>query len=241
MTGFSDMLRQEVPVSETTRPGPGGDQEVVRSHPAFGVIRASRFQGGHFQLFGSPIKHNGGVTIQLSKAVEYYSLHRSWMHGTETIAEITLSEAQWATFVSTLNVGSGVPCTVRMAAEGPLDPKPLIQEDSWAEKRSADLRDKVAEDLGRLREAVRELDEVLKRPTIRKSDLQTVRHLLLKAVDQAPGSYQFAADSVTEHTEELVQAAKAEVSAFVTRMAVQFPQLAETAPELPQLPHRAVD
>lgn len=40
------------------------------------------------------------------------NLGRDWHHEAAQIVEVWLSEAQWATFVSSLNVGSGVTCTI---------------------------------------------------------------------------------------------------------------------------------
>lgn len=227
--------RKKVPVAETKRENNGG-VETVREHPAFGTIGAYRFtSGGGIQLFGSPIKHHGGVTIRICQAKEYYSLHRSWVHAGSEIVDVTLSESQWATFVSTMNVGSGVPCTVNHHQSGPLIPCPAIAEQSWAQKRSSDIKATAEQHLAQLQEIARQFDELMKKPTIRKGDLAEVQYLFLKAIHQAPGAYKFLADSVTEHTESLIESAKGEVTAFVTRMALQFPALTNVAPEMPQL------
>jgi len=84
-------------------------------HPAFGQIRASRVSG-HAVLYGSDFVHQGFVTITISTSQLQRTLAREWYFGKSEVIEVALSEAQWATFVSSMNMGSGVPCTIERQA-----------------------------------------------------------------------------------------------------------------------------
>lgn len=89
-----------------------GDEEII-THPAFAQISASRVSGGTY-LYGSDFQHHNYVTIsiKLSESHQRKGSGRDWAFGREEILEVALSEAQWATFVSTMNVGDGVQCTL---------------------------------------------------------------------------------------------------------------------------------
>jgi hypothetical protein len=95
----------EDPVSAPTR-GPGGMDEMTTTHPAFGQIGASRVSG-HIQLYDSDFHHNAYMTISIRRSELHRSLNRDWHYGRDELIEVALSEAQWATFVSAPNIGSG--------------------------------------------------------------------------------------------------------------------------------------
>lgn len=232
------MPRNSISPTETLTVDGHAAGEVVRTHPAFGLIGASRTQGTA-TLFGSPIKHHGFVSIKISMADEHIHLHRSWHFPKGEIVEVWLSESQWATFVSTMNVGSGVPCTISHAPDTRSLSRPGIEDDrSWQEHQTAYIQRKVREDLAKITESVRALERLADAPTIKKAEFRAALAGLAQVIGQAPTNWKFAADSVTEHTEHLIEAAKAEVTAYVTRMAMQFPALESVAPELPQIEQR---
>lgn len=225
--------------TEKVEEGPVGGTR--RSHPAFAVIGAHRYSGGSDTLYGSPLKHHGGITVTIQFSDEHVSIgnHNYWprhgVHGGATIAEVTLSEAQWATFVSTLNVGSGVPCTLRYAKTGPTEPLPGIVDKDHAQKRSEFIRDRTAELTKRVHDVVAEMDRLLAQPSFKRSELKELRSKMSTAINHMPSNMQFTADMLIEHNEKLIESAKAEVSAMVTRMAMQFPQLSSAGPEVGQI------
>lgn len=212
-----------------------------RSHPAFAVMKASRFNGGEGTMYGSPLRHSGGISVSVELSDEHISFSHSnyWpkhqVDGGPTIVEVRMSEAQWAAFISTLNVGSGVPVTLEYARTGPLERMPYIVETSFEQKRADDIRAKTEEQNAQMRAALARFDELLEGGTIKKSDLRELRQMLVQCGDHLASNTGFAARMLTEHQEKLVESAKAEVSAMVTRMAMQFPQLAGQGPQLLQI------
>lgn len=82
------------------------------SHPSYGKISASRFNGGNTSYFGSKILHNGGVSIKISTA--YLSRHDGYefFHDNSNIIEVNLTAQQWVDFISQMNT-TGVPCTLQ--------------------------------------------------------------------------------------------------------------------------------
>jgi hypothetical protein len=212
--------------------------EVKREHPAFGMIGATRFTGATGNLFASPIKHNAGVMIRLVEAYEQGNEYGRRQFGGKHIVEVTLSEAQWASFVTAMNVGSGVPCTISYRQTGEFVRVPGIDDDHPHVKRAADIKDKAKKDLALLTEFATKFRELLERgkaPT--KGELRALYDkYILHAVDHAPGNYEFLANIVTEHMEETLTAARAEIEGYVLHTALKFPGLADAAPEIPALP-----
>lgn len=87
------------------------DQSRSFAHPAFGQIGASRVQGDTV-LHGTDFIHHNFIKINITRSELNRDLSRDWHFPREELIEVWISEAQWATFVSTLNHGTGIPCTL---------------------------------------------------------------------------------------------------------------------------------
>lgn len=181
-------------------------------HPAWAMIGASRVQSGGAGavLFDSDIRHNHYVTVRLSKAQRKRDLNRDWLHGGKQIIEVAMSEAQWASFVSSMNVGSGVPCT--LLANGLEDVpgmpyEPRLQESMDEVRGAADAA---------LEEVKKAFEAVKAKPT--KANIRSMEIVLQNATPNV----EFVAKSLTEHAENVAQKMRADVEAFVVTKAQQL-------------------
>lgn len=182
-------------------------------HPAWAMIGASRVQNGPpgAVLFDSDIRHGHTIMVRISTASRRRDLNQDYLHSEKEFIEIEMSEAQWASFVSSMNVGNGVPCTVRRR-EGEwtvpgMPYEPRLQE-SMNETRQA--ADKVVEEI---REAFEAFEA--KRNA---ANLRTLKY----AIENATPNVLFAAKSLTKHAENVVQRARADIEAMVASKARQL-------------------
>mgnify|MGYP001199961301 CR=1 FL=1 len=193
---------------ETTVDEPG---ERISRHPAFGQIVAHRVSG-HRSLYGSDFTHNAFITISISRSEMRRSLSYDWHHATDEIIEVELSEAQWATFVSALNVGQGVPCTIRRV-EKQLMPE-LPPPPSRIDQFEQELKEKVQHSFDQLDIAIRELNEM----GLPKGKAGRIRHRLEHVRMQLRDNLPFIAKSFSEHMETTVEKAKAEVHGYMSQV-----------------------
>ena len=196
----------------------GKHWDETERHPAFGVIGASRVSSTGHNLFQSDFQHRGFVVIKVMGAELHRGLSRDWVFARDTIVEVAVSEAQWATFVSTLNVGDGVPCTITARQGVGLVPG-LPHRDE---------KDKFAPELQKtLEEAASHLKELEKLPMSAKAHAQVEK--AIKAItDSAP----WVAKVFGEHVEEKLEKAKSEIGAWVTST-IQRAGLAALGSEAP--------
>lgn len=206
----------------------------VRRHPAFGMISVDRMTGGMVRLFGSSVAHQNMIMIRLHEAEEMSSPHHSWFSARKLIAEVMLSESQWAKFVSSPNVGDGVPCTIRQVIEGDtLASPPEIDDESPHEKRKSDIEASVKKMTEQFAAAVAQIDTMLAAAgAVSKTELRKIRNTLLHPVDYAAGTAAFIAEQLTDHGERVVADIKQEVDAYVTTMAMRFPGVADASPKM---------
>ena len=95
----------------TPDPANGSPNRVRVEHPAFGAVILNRTSGQKF-LFGSNFDHQHYITLRIRKNVLHRDLHTDWYHPTTDLIEINMSADQWATLLTSMNMGEGVPCTL---------------------------------------------------------------------------------------------------------------------------------
>lgn len=179
-------------------------------HPAFGMIGAHRVTGGT-TLFGSDFIHHNFITISVKKAQLNRDLSRDWYFARDEIVEVWLSEAQWASFVSSLNHGDGVPCTLsHVRGEGQLPSIPVRRtKDVFTEE----LRGTTKEISDELSSALAEIEAELGTSISQKKKDKILARL--KRADRLINDHlPFAAKSFEKQMENTVEKAKIEVNAY---------------------------
>jgi hypothetical protein len=183
----------------------------VYKHPAFGLIHAGRTTGGASVLFGSDFEHHNSVRITISGAELHRSLSNDWHHGRNELIEVELSEAQWATFVSSLNMGGGTPCTVRHIGGKRTPEIPLRRVEDVAKAEAAAKFQQVS---SRVKATIAAMEG-----EIGKSLSKVKRDKLLEELHSLDmdlrSSLPFMQREFGEHMEGVVEKAKIEVNAYM--------------------------
>lgn len=207
---------------------PGAD--TVETHPAYGTIGASRVSSTPGAvLFGSDFRHQHYMVISIRKASLNRSLSNDYVSGGEELIEVALSEAQWATFVSTPNVGWGTACTLKHIDRRPV---PGIIPNQNRIDQSRGERDE------RVKEGYKALDDLL--ATVEASNLsgkakQDLRHRVEVAKGAMGPGVEWVAQQFDEHMEKTVERAKTEVNAYATAAIMRAGLQALGAPSEPLL------
>jgi hypothetical protein len=175
-----------------TEPDPNG-RGTITTHPAYAQIQAARVTGGMY-LYGSDFQHNQHIRIHISKSQVIRDLSNDWYHDGRELIEVCLSEAQWATFVSILNVGGGVPCTINhlMGEHMPDLPAPPKVDQKFRQE----LLERQESAIKALSEAVEMLGSALN-----KGQALAVKNLVEKAKTQISGNTKFVVTQFDEHVE----------------------------------------
>lgn len=195
--------------------GPMGG--TIEHHPAYAVIGASRVSSSHGEyLFGSDFRHHHYVLIRIGRSSLRRDLSHDWIHGdSHEYIEVALSEAQWATFVSSMNVGGGVPCTLSHL-DGTL--MPGIAE---VANRSEQFKDELADTLGRARPALDKLEERLASAKMTPTARDDLKKLIDIVRQNIGGNVGYVAKQFGKHMERTVERAKIEVNAYVQQIIIR--------------------
>lgn len=188
-------------------PGPGGSDRTITTHPAFGQIRAARVSGNTF-LYGSDFRHHNHVVVTISKSEEQRDLSKDWRHERAEVVEVAMSEAQWATFISTLNVGWGTPCTLtRIGGEH-------VPQIAQARNAHDEFNKELVATLAEAEQHLSALERQINDSPLSGSKKKELLNTLTLARNDLSKNTGFVATQFGHHMEKTKSAAKSELEAF---------------------------
>lgn len=234
------MRRIETPKT-VNEPRYAGDYGTSTTHPSFAQIGASRVSG-RAVLYGSDFTHQHSVRIRIAASKLHRNLANDWHFAGEPYIEVELSEAQWATFVSSMNVGGGVPCTLR-SKDGEMIPE-LPDPSSRTEQFAAEMQTRVE----RAIDSVAALAEEVETLKISDKAKKALLGRIGSARTQLVNNTKFIAEQFDEHMEGTIEKAKVEVNAYAVKTlmragldAVQAQALGYAPTDAKQIEHAPED
>lgn len=187
---------------------------VRTTHPSYGTLLFSRkSSGGKTPLFGSSIQHRDTICMTLHHASIERGLNRDWIHGDKVIAEVEMSYSQFAEAITSMNIGTGVPVTVRWTEkDGKIPPCDFVSkreqfEDEFKTQRKNATR--VSEEL------IQEVTELFnQKGTLKKADKEEILRKLNKLKMDIGINTDFIVNQFNEQMDKTVMEAKGEIEAF---------------------------
>lgn len=86
-------------------------------HKSWGMVGLARTYGAERELFGSDVTNHNTIKLTIKHAQKHRELGRDWTMGDDILCEVELSALQFAELLTNMNVGDGVPCTIRYTRE----------------------------------------------------------------------------------------------------------------------------
>lgn len=207
---------------------------IEYEHPSMVTVGFHRQQGGNYSLFGSSIRHNHTIALTISSASVERNLSSDWIHQTNPLPliEVIMSPNQFAELITTLNVGEGVPGTLRSFNGEHYDCPELPTKE---EQFSQEIQERIALSLASVQVVQKEIQDSLKddKPMGKKKQEELLHKV--ESFERLIKSYlPFISKQFSEQMEKTVVEAKGEVDAFVSHTIVStgLKALAENRPQL---------
>ena len=183
-------------------------------HPAFGMIGFSRISGGENILFGSSIKHNDRIMLRIKHGEQDRDLHNDWYSGHGLITEVEMSYSQFAECITAMNVGDGVPCTIRYTEKDGHIPA-IAKNESKREQFRQEFSDTILKAMEQVQE---EIDAVQKSLDDKKNLGVKDRKEMISKLQQIKynigSNLDFCVKQFDEQMEKTTMEAKGEIEAF---------------------------
>lgn len=199
-------VQYEQPKLTKTNNSPISDS--VETHPAYAQIRASRVSGKAC-LYGSDFEHQHYVTIEISRSELNRCMSDDHPFPREEYIEIALSEAQWATFVATPNVGMGTQCTLQHK-DGV-----SIPQIETPPQRKVQFENEMKETLRNAADALEALREKVVNSNMTQKGKNELLSTLTQVYNNLAPNVGFVADQFGEHMERVSEQAKMEIAAYL--------------------------
>jgi hypothetical protein len=192
------------------------DDEKVFAHESYGMVLFSRLTGHSGRLFGSSLPDQGSfIRLRVVRADRRHHLGRDWYHGDQKVLmELDLSNVQFAELLTTMNHGSGVPCTLRYAEGRQMEKPP--EERLEAQQVRDDFKEKLAQVARNMQESMTKIEEILSKKNVGQGDRKMVHDLLGLIKQDVQSNMPFWLKSFHEATGKIVASAKTEIDAFLT-------------------------
>ena len=193
-------------ITVETRRGSSSTYQRI-DHPAFAQIQVSRING-HKVLYNSDFNSRNYIALRIHKSEMIRDLSHDWHHEKEQYIEVAMSEAQWATLVSSLN-STAIPCTLTYLLGQCIDrlPEPTNRINQFGSELSKHLG-KAVEQLTELRKTISSLG-------LSKVKTENLLSMLSSAQANIMSNAQFVENSFNEHMENQVEKAKCEANAYL--------------------------
>ena len=188
-------------------------------HESYGLARFSRIGGKSGKLFGSSIEHHHFIELTISRASRSRQFqHDQYMPDQELIS-VFMSPAQFAELLTSLNVGTGVPVTIKHINQQAVEECP---EHSFMEQAHADM----AAEFKHLAErfaALSQATTLLENPgQLKAADKKTIKAAVDSVLQEVRANIPFFHKCFQEACDRTVADAKASVDAAVIHAQVQL-------------------
>jgi len=183
------------------------------SHPSYGMLSFSRRTGGKNHLFGSSIEHRDTIVMTLRHGEMSRKLNSDWYYGNKRIAEVEMSYAQFAEAITSMNMGSGVPVTVRWTEkDGSVPECDFINKRIQFQDEFSKQMNEVNQNMNRL---VKEVSTMFSdKKNINQTDRKNILSSLLQIQTEVSSNTKYAYKCFNEQLDKTVTEAKGEIEAF---------------------------
>jgi hypothetical protein len=203
------------------RVDPVVDEHGNETHPAFGFIHVGRVTCNPPEnLFQSDVGHHEYVELTVHEATRHRNLKQDWIHPTSVLMKLKMSMVQFASMIASGGT-EGVPATLDFVATNPgSSERPGLKAEPRLALNLAEVRGAASKAFDAIWDAFAAYEEVITRkPPAKMPERREAMNNLRSAIRHAAPNVTYAAKRLNEHTEEVVEGARADLEAMIIRMA----------------------
>lgn len=176
-----------------------------RNDKNIGTINISRISGGSSNRFvGSTVPSYTAIRIQIRQAEKYSDeFNKERFYSKSNIVEVEMTPNQWAELITTLNYGTGTPCTITRVGNEEIPQ--TYETESVFEYYNDKLKDRFSDVQSEFEESFKDAKEILdNKKSITKADRDTIRRAYSQVErffgDSAPFMQKLFKEDIQKHT-----------------------------------------
>jgi hypothetical protein len=181
---------------------------------SWALVSAHRITGGDtLNMFGNSVDFPTTMRISVQEAIVKHDLGRTWYHNGKTLLEFDLTPHQWAEFITSTNIGTGTPCTLRQI-EGRSISRPTTKKSEY-KKIKEEMNQKFSDTTAKLRTYRAQIREVLSKKSLNKEDRAALANQLEIGLRLIEETMPFMAEAMRESAVKVAEETKRNMDAFV--------------------------
>lgn len=180
------------------------------SHKSFGQIHFSRINSSEkIRFYGSELSQDHYIKMEVHHSVVERELTQDRYYNREHILSIRMTGGQFAEMITSLNHGTGVPCTIESIQDKRIEEMPLQESRKEFVHRKFEERMKMFADS--IKENQRKAKEIVKKKILSKQDIHDLTTQLEWLTQEVERNIPFFAKCFQETMDDVVFEAKTEV------------------------------
>lgn len=200
----------------------GKDTTIVDAHPSYGLVQFNRIQGSPKNLFGTHLQPQHFIELKVVKGERQETDGFESYYGKETLLRVWMSTTQFSECITSMDIGTGVPCTIRQTEQNRDVPYPPTQYVP-TERVQAYFETRMKEFGKDVRTRLEDLETILnKEGAITKKDRETIRKSYSGILQEVESNIPYFLTRYEEAAQKIVTQAKTELDSFVTHAAVRI-------------------
>lgn len=179
------------------------------THKSFAMIGAQRVYGHVDDLYGSDLDHNGFIRITLKESYKTRTLNHDHYFGGKTLFEIDMTPSQFAEFITSLNIGDGIPCTLRRTETSPyIEGKKHVNKEVVWENDITDHIEEIMDSMNSLKEYYK---IVQSKSNLTKKDKESLSSIICRLENNLTCNMEFVKNSMKKEMEQIVSKGRMEL------------------------------
>lgn len=186
------------------------NEEERHQHPSFGQIRFSRHNSNGTNFYGSELKQDNYISLVVQQSSIDRTLSTDRYHASGMpLIEVRMTANQFSELLTSLNHGSGVPCTVEAINGKIIDTLPI--QESRKEFVHRKFEDRMREFAKTLMAKQNRVKELSAKKTLSKVDQQELNFTVEWLTTEVASNIPFFAQCFQETIDYSVNEAKSEI------------------------------
>ncbi len=188
-----------------------------KRHESFGLLSLYRTSNNNgTSLFGSSIKHNNTIILSIKRAEKNRNLNYDRYHEREKLIEIEMSPTQFSDAITSLNIGPGIPVTLRYVDKKNMENCPEVSVREQFQNEFKNHVNEISENLKKLNHEAEEL--LTKKSTLKIKEkeqlLNIIKRISMEVIENTP----FIQKQFNRSMDGTIKEAKGEIEGFLTNI-----------------------
>ena len=188
------------------------DQER-HTHESYGQIDFSRINSNGQEFYGSELQQGNYIQMTVHESEHIKNLSSDYYYPTKRILQLRMSNNQFSEMITSMNYGSGVPCTLEIANGKVIEP--IKKNESHKEFIHRKMKNRMTDFADRLKENTKRTKELVAKKTLSKADQQELKNMVEHMSTEITSNIPFFMETFQETMDDVVADAKTEIEGAI--------------------------